>query len=103
MILNVYSQCIKGYSVNDVLCVSFNGYFVVLFRFIDICSVREKWIESSSILKILCLAYIANPVMILMVEIINVCGRSDLSLKGEYLKKLVSIILLLSTMPFGIK
>lgn len=77
-----------------LLCYSDSLIFVLL---------GEKWIESSSILKILCLAYIANPVMILMVEIINVCGRSDLSLKGEYLKKLVSIILLLSTMPFGIK
>ncbi len=25
--------------------------------------------------------------MILMVEVINVCGRSDLALKGEYMKK----------------
>ena len=38
--------------------------------------------QSAPILKILCLAYIANPIMILMVEVINVCGRSDLALKG---------------------
>ena len=37
-----------------------------------------------------------------MVEVINVCGRSDLALKGEYMKKMVSFILLFSTMAFGI-
>lgn len=62
----------------------------------------EKWMQSAPILKILCLAYIANPIMILMVEIIYVCGRSDLTLKGEYMKKTVSFILLFSTMPFGL-
>lgn len=62
----------------------------------------DQWMQSAPILKILCLAYIANPIMILMVEVINVCGRSDLALKGEYMKKMVSFILLFSTMAFGI-
>lgn len=63
----------------------------------------EQWMPSGKLLQILCLAYFMTPIMILMLQILNVKGRSDYSLKAEFCKKGTSLLLLLITMPFGIK
>lgn len=63
----------------------------------------EKWLPSSELLQILCLAYFMTPIMILMFQVLNVKGRSDYSLKAEFYKKGSSIALLFITMPFGVK
>lgn len=63
----------------------------------------EQWMPSGKLLQVLCLAYFMTPIMILMLQILNVKGRSDCSLKAEFCKKGTSLFLLLITMPFGIK
>lgn len=63
----------------------------------------DKWIEASSILKLLCFALMWNHIMFLNWQLLAVKGRSDLSLKSEVIKKIISIIILIISIPFGLK
>lgn len=63
----------------------------------------DKWIKGSSILKLLCYAMMWNHIMFLSWQLLAVKGRSDLSLKSEIIKKIISIIILVITIPFGIE
>lgn len=63
----------------------------------------EQWSECIPLLRILCIAYILTPIMRLINNTINARGRSDITLRAEYLKKIVSVILLAATVPFGLK
>lgn len=69
--------------------------FILLF-------LTEKWIMAVEPLIILCLAYMWFPIMYLNNQILNVKGRSDYYLKAEIIKKIVAIIILVTTMPLGI-
>jgi teichuronic acid exporter len=62
----------------------------------------DKWMPSVNLLKILCVANIFYPLMVLNNNILNVVGRSDLFLKAEIVKKILGISILLSTMHFGL-
>ena len=63
----------------------------------------EKWINGIIILKLLCFAMMWNHIMFLNWQLLAVKGRSDLSLKSEVVKKIISIIILAITIPLGIK
>ncbi|EKA89726.1 MULTISPECIES: lipopolysaccharide biosynthesis protein [Bacteroides] len=62
----------------------------------------EKWISIAPILSILCIGYMFTSVTVLNNQILNVRGRSDLYLKVEIIKKVVGIIILVTTIPFGL-
>jgi len=62
-----------------------------------------QWIPAIPYIQILCIAYMWNPVMMMSCSILNVKGRSDYFLKAEVIKKIVAVIILVSTIPFGIK
>lgn len=99
-LLDAYKKaiCITAYCIfplmTTISCIAKPFILVVL---------GEKWLPSSELLQILCLAYFLTPIMILMLQVLNVKGRSDYSLKAEFYKKGSSIILLFITMPFGVK
>lgn len=57
----------------------------------------------SELLSILCIAYMWYPVMVINNQMLNVRGRSDYFLKAEIIKKIVAIVILLLTMPLGLK
>lgn len=63
----------------------------------------EKWLPCIPLLQILCIAYIGSPLMLFMSQIITIQGKSEYALKGEIYKKSTAIILLLTTMPFGLE
>ena len=62
----------------------------------------EKWLPAANILSILCIAYMWYPFNALNWQFLTVKGRSDLALKAEILGKVVSFIILLLTLPWGI-
>lgn len=62
----------------------------------------DKWSESAIYMSILCIANMWNPVMYINWQILNVRGRSDLSLKSEIIKKIVAFGILFTTIPFGV-
>lgn len=62
----------------------------------------EKWLPSVPYLIIFCITFIFYPIHTANLNAIKAMGRSDLYLKLEVEKKIVGIILLLSTMWFGV-
>lgn len=61
-----------------------------------------KWLPCVPFLQIFCITYMFYPVHTANLNAINAMGRSDIFLKLEIVKKIVGMILLLSTMWFGV-
>lgn len=61
-----------------------------------------KWLPCVPFLQIFCITYMFYPVHTANLNAINAMGRSDIFLKLEIIKKVVGIILLVSTMWFGV-
>lgn len=62
----------------------------------------DKWLPSVPFLVIFCITFIFYPIHTANLNAIKAMGRSDLYLKLEVAKKSIGIILLLSTMRFGV-
>ena len=62
----------------------------------------DKWLPCVPFLQIFCVTYMFWPIHTANLNAINAMGRSDLFLKLEIEKKAIGIILLLSTMWFGV-
>lgn len=75
----------------------------VVARPLILVLLTDKWLPMSDLLSVLCLAYMWNPIMVLNNQILNVMGRSDYFLKSEIIKKIVGILILIVTIPFGLK
>ena len=63
----------------------------------------EKWIDCVPYMQILCIAYMFDPLMRMNWDILNVKHRSDFSLYSEIIKKIGGIIILICTIPWGVK
>lgn len=63
----------------------------------------DKWIESAWMLQLLCFAGMWYPIHAINLNVINVKGRSDLFLKLEIIKKAMITIVLVVSIPLGIK
>lgn len=64
--------------------------------------IGEQWIECAYMLQIICFAEMWYPIHAINLDILQVSGRSDLFLKIEIYKKIVSLALLAISAPFGI-
>ncbi|WP_221932409.1 lipopolysaccharide biosynthesis protein [Carboxylicivirga sp. M1479] len=62
-----------------------------------------KWSETVWMLQIMCFAMMWYPIHAINLNVINVKGRSDLFLRLEVIKKVITIIMLVITIPIGIK
>lgn len=62
----------------------------------------EQWQFAASLLSVLCLGYMLHPVHAINLNLLQVMGRSDLFLKLEVIKKIIGIIILFLTIPFGV-
>lgn len=62
----------------------------------------DKWLPCVPFLQIFCITYMFWPIHTANLNAINAMGRSDLFLKLEIAKKGIGMILLLSTMWFGV-
>lgn len=62
----------------------------------------DKWLPCVPYLQILCLSYMLWPIHTANLQAINALGRSDIYLKLEIIKKIVGIISLLISLPFGV-
>lgn len=68
------------------------------FRFLF----TEKWLPAVPYFQILCVTGILYPLHSYNLSILNVKGRSDLFLRLEVFKKIIIVITLVVTIPFGI-
>lgn len=62
----------------------------------------DKWISCIPFLRIFCITYMFYPIHTANLNAIKAMGRSDLFLKLEIIKKIVGLVVLLSTMWFGV-
>jgi len=62
----------------------------------------EKWAGCAIYLQIICFAMMWYPIHAINLNLLQVKGRSDLFLKIEIIKKLVGIVFLVATVPFGL-
>lgn len=63
----------------------------------------EKWLSCVIFMRIFCITFMFYPIHTANLNAIKAIGRSDLFLKLEIAKKIVGLVLLLSTMWFGVK
>ena len=63
----------------------------------------DKWLPCVVFLRIFCITYMFWPVHTANLNAINAMGRSDWFLRLEVIKKTMGMIILLSTMWFGVK
>lgn len=70
-----------------------------LFRFLF----TDKWLPAVIYFQILCINGILYPINSYNVQILNVKGRSDLVLKLEVIKKLMFVLIIVISLPYGIK
>lgn len=77
----------------------FLGFLAIpLFRFIF----TEKWLPSVPFFQWLCVWGILAPMIIYNLNIVNVIGRSDVFLKLELTRKIISIVAIIFVIPYGI-
>lgn len=62
----------------------------------------EKWESCVIFLQLACLSYSVWPIHTANLTAINALGRSDVFLKLEIIKKIISVLILVITIPFGI-
>ncbi len=62
----------------------------------------EKWLFSVILIQILCFSQMWYPVHAINLNLLQVKGRSDLFLKLEVIKKLLTVVILCITLPLGL-
>ncbi|MEG2349584.1 MAG: lipopolysaccharide biosynthesis protein [Hungatella sp.] len=62
----------------------------------------ERWMPVVPFLRLLCISYALWPIHVANLQAMNALGRSDQYLKLEIIKKVLGIISLIATMPFGV-
>ena len=62
----------------------------------------DKWIECVPYMRIFCIAFMFQPIHTANLNAIKAMGRSDIYLKIENIKKVIGLVLLLSSMWFGV-
>lgn len=63
----------------------------------------DKWLPVVPLLRILCVAYMWDPVMKINHTLLNVKGHSDYFLYAEIIKKITAFLILFATIPFGVE
>lgn len=65
--------------------------------------VGAKWLPAAPLLMILCIGYAFAPMSALNLNLLYVKGRSDITLKLDFIKKSIGIAILFAMLPLGIK
>lgn len=78
------------------------GLAAVSHPFIELI-IGSKWLFSAVLLQIICFNMMWYPIHAINLNLLQVKGRSDLFLRLEIIKKAIGIIILIITVPLGIK
>jgi len=62
----------------------------------------EKWLPAVPFIQIFCAGYALWPIHTANLQAINALGRSDIFLKLEIIKKIVGVVVLIISIPFGV-
>ena len=62
----------------------------------------DKWLPAVPFLQIFCVSYALMPIHTANLQAINALGRSDIFLKLEIIKKVIGLVILIISIPYGI-
>lgn len=62
----------------------------------------EQWLPAVPLLQVLCFSMMWYPIHAINLNLLQVKGRSDLFLRLEIIKKVVGVIILIITIPYGV-
>lgn len=62
----------------------------------------SDWIEAANMMTLICIGFMVYPINLINATLLQVKGRSDLFLRIEIFKKILTTIILLISVPFGI-
>lgn len=75
----------------------------ILSKPLIIVLLGNKWVESSTLIPILCFGYLWEPLTHINLNLLYVKGKTNLVLKLECIKKPLAFIMLFLSIPFGLK
>ena len=62
----------------------------------------DKWLPAVPFLQTFCVSYALMPIHTANLQAINALGRSDIFLKLEIIKKVIGLVILIVSIPYGI-
>lgn len=62
----------------------------------------EKWLPAVPLMRVLCLGWMIDPIVLVNLNLLYVKGRTDLVLRLEIVKKITATTILFSSVPFGL-
>lgn len=75
---------------------------IVVSKPLTIIILTEKWLPSVPFMQLSCIAFAMWPIHTANLQAIKAIGRSDIFLKLEVLKKVIGVVTVIITIPFGI-
>ena len=99
----LYNNYMQLLSLSSFFIFPLMGGMAALAKPLVACLLGEAWLSAWPYLSILCIAYMFDHLQYFNWQMLAVKGRSDLSLKSEIIKKIASVVILLVTIPFGVK
>ena len=96
---NAFAQIIK---TTCFIVFPLMTFLIIVAKPLVLIILTEKWIDCVEIIQILSISFMWYPVHILNLNVLQIAGRSDLFLKIEFIKKIIGLIILFATIPFGI-
>lgn len=89
--------------VNSYIIFPVMTGLIVLAKPLIICLLTDKWIDAVPFVQIFGLASIVMPIQIANLEAVKSLGYSNVTLKLEIIKKIIEAIILIVTIPLGVK
>lgn len=77
------------------------GLGAVAYPFINVL-LTDRWIFAATIMKIVVFGMMLYPIHSLNLNLLKVCGKTNLFLRLEVYKKIAGVLILCATVPFGI-
>lgn len=100
MRLIVYYKKLIAYS-SFIIFPLMAGLIAIAKPFI-IVILTDKWIDAVPLLQILCVSWMFDHLCNLNLNLLYVIGRTDLVLRLEVIKKIIAVLILIISIPFGL-
>lgn len=98
-LIEVYRKYIRYTS----LIIFFGLFFLfAISKPLVLILLTSKWVDSVIYLQIFCLIYLFDHISQINLNLLQVKGRSDLYLRLEVFKRIISLLLLFVSIPFGV-
>lgn len=98
-LIRVYRKFIR---LTSLVCVFGLILLASVAKPLVIVLLTEKWTECVIYLQLFCIALLLDHITRLNLNLLQVKGRSDLYLRLEIIKRIVSVAMMLAALPFGI-